>query len=157
MAHILALEKDGPYGGYGGSAYDLRDQEHKIKRIEAWEAEWKGYPVLGALRFQFDNGHQTGRIGGRDPHTNYRPVPPFEFKDGERIDHMTVFAGDNDGFFNGFRFHTNKNRNCHVGGSEGKATDVPHLGNGEWAGATGRDNSHGADAVVDSMCLYFKK
>ncbi|KAE8371453.1 hypothetical protein BDV26DRAFT_276072 [Aspergillus bertholletiae] len=156
MAHILALEKDGPYGGFGGSAYDLRDQEHKIKRIDAWEAEWKNYPVLGALRFEFDNGHQSERIGGRDPHTDYH-LRSFEFMDGEKIDHMTVFAGDNDGFFNGFKFHTNKKRNWHVGGNEGKETEVPHLGNGEWAGATGRDNSHGADAVVDSMCLYFKK
>lgn len=70
---------------------------------------------------------------------------------------MTVFAGDKDGFFNGFEFHTNKNRNWHVWGREGKVANVPHLGNGEWTGATGRDNSHGASAIVNSMCLYFKK
>ncbi|KAE8138526.1 hypothetical protein BDV38DRAFT_281835 [Aspergillus pseudotamarii] len=153
---MLPWEKDGPYGGRGGSPYDLRDPEHKIKRIDAWDANWKNYPVLGALRFQFDDGHQSERIGGKDPHTDYH-LHSFEFLDGERINHMTVFAGHNDGFFNGFQFHTTLNRHWEVGGREGEATDLPNLGNGEWVGATGRDEVSGADAVVDSMCLYFKK
>ncbi|KAE8340777.1 hypothetical protein BDV24DRAFT_175046 [Aspergillus arachidicola] len=152
MAGIQDYAPDGPYGGNGGSAYDARDNEHKIQRIETWEAAWQGQnPVLGAIQFQFDDDTYSGRVGGKDPAIDYYPKTPFVFEDGEKIDSMTVYAGD---FINGFKFHTTRDNEFQVGGTDGP-NDVQNLGNGEWAGATGRDNIHGADAVVDSMILYF--
>ncbi|KAF5857304.1 hypothetical protein ETB97_005988 [Aspergillus alliaceus] len=157
MADTLALARDGPYGGNGGSAYDLRDHEHKIKHIDAWEAKWQNYDVIGALRFRFDNGDLSNRVGGRDPNTNYY-LKSFDFGDDEGIKEMTVYAGNNEGFLNGFKFRTTHNREWKVGGTEGQPFPVKNLGKkGEWAGATGRDGIHGADAVVDSAILYFKE
>ncbi|KAL3455763.1 hypothetical protein BJX64DRAFT_297298 [Aspergillus heterothallicus] len=159
MAHINELTKDGPYGGPGGSAYDARSNESRVHRVRTWSADYAGYNVLGGIQFDFDDGSSSGRIGGRDPNINYYEDKPFIFDDGEKIEDMTVFAGDGEGFCNGIMFHTNKaEKGPWKGGSQiGYPFHVPDLGNGEWAGATGRDSQHGANAVVDNMVLYFRK
>jgi hypothetical protein len=157
MPRIKGLARDGPYGGQGGSAYNALHNEQKVKHVEAWSADYKGYNVLGALELSFEDGTSTGRIGGRDPNIDYDPVEPFDFQDGETITRMHVYAGDGEGFCNGFDFETNWGREFTVGSKIGKPNQVPDLGrNGEWAGASGRDDVHGADAVVDNMILYFK-
>ncbi|KAJ0420282.1 hypothetical protein BJY00DRAFT_323976 [Aspergillus carlsbadensis] len=157
MPRIQALARDGPYGGQGGSAYNATHNEQKIRHIDAWGATYDGYPVLGALQFVFEDGTPTGRIGGRDPGIGYTPEPPFDFQDGETIESMNVYAGDGEGFCNGFEFHTNRGRDYSAGTKIGLKSAVEDLGrDGEWAGASGRDGQHGADAVVDNMILYFK-
>ncbi|GLA19512.1 hypothetical protein AnigIFM62618_007624 [Aspergillus niger] len=158
--NTFGLHQDGPFGGFGGSAYDARNNEQKVKHVNAWKAFYKGYDVLGAIEFQFQNGDWSGRIGGKDPNIDYIPES-YEFADDETINHMWVYAGEDDGFVNGFQFTTNRRSDpFKVGGTEGKLTELEddELGaNGEWAGATGRDNIHGADAVVDNMILYFRE
>ncbi|GLA36001.1 hypothetical protein AnigIFM63309_001659 [Aspergillus niger] len=154
----FGLHQDGPYGGMGGSAYDARRGDQKVRHLDAWETNYNNYKVLGAINFGFDQG-STGRIGGRDPNLNYYQKS-FDFEDDETIDDMWIFAGDGEGYVNGFNFHTTRGNNFEVGGTEGLPTHLqgPDLGeNGEWAGATGRDPIHGADAVVDNMILYFKE
>ncbi|GLA78853.1 hypothetical protein AtubIFM55763_000745 [Aspergillus tubingensis] len=156
----FGLHQDGPYGGFGGSAYNATDGEQKIKHVDAWETNYNGYEVLGAIDFQFQNGDWSGRIGGRDPGLNYYKKS-YDFADDETIKHMDVYAGHDDGYVNGFKFSTSRQDDAFVvGGDEGNHTELKDddLGaNGEWAGATGRDNIHGADAVVDNMILYFKE
>ncbi|GKZ76321.1 hypothetical protein AnigIFM56816_005301 [Aspergillus niger] len=158
--NTFGLHQDGPFGGFGGSAYDARNNEQKVKHVNAWKAHYQGYDVLGAIEFQFQNGDWSGRIGGKDPNIDYIPES-YEFADDETINHMWVYAGKDDGFVNGFRFTTNRSsKPFEVGGTEGNLTELKddELGaNGEWAGATGRDPIHGADAVVDNMILYFKE
>ncbi|PYH77004.1 hypothetical protein BO82DRAFT_345929 [Aspergillus uvarum CBS 121591] len=156
MSGIEDLVQDGPYGGLGGSAYNATHEEQKIRRLDAWSADYSGYNVLGAIQFTFQDGSSSGRVGGRDPNIGYNPKS-FVFDDEETIDKFTVYAGDNEGFVNGFNFHTTQGNEFEIGSTDGLESDVPSLGsNGEWAGAAGRDSSHGADAVIDSMILYFK-
>ncbi|BCR93140.1 uncharacterized protein AKAW2_10186A [Aspergillus luchuensis] len=160
--NTFGLHADGPFGGQGGSSYDARDGEEKVKHVDVWTAKYgdANYDVIGAIDFRFQNGYSTGRIGGRDPAVPLSGPYPFDFMDDEGIDDMYVFAGDGEGFVNGLEFHTNFDRRFKVGGSEGRPNHLrgPDLGaKGEWAGATGRDNLHGADAVVDNMILYFKE
>ncbi|OJJ96421.1 hypothetical protein ASPACDRAFT_125023 [Aspergillus aculeatus ATCC 16872] len=157
MANVADLARDGPYGGQGGSAYDGTHNEQRVRHIDAWSTQYQNYDVLGAIQFGFEDGTSSGRIGGRDPNLPYYPKS-FDFADDENIDRMTVFAGNGEGFCNGFTFHTTHGRTWNVGGTEGLPSEVPDLGRqGEWAGATGRDGQHGADAVIDSMILYFKQ
>ncbi|KAL3446123.1 hypothetical protein BJX65DRAFT_296567 [Aspergillus insuetus] len=157
MPRIRSLAQDGPYGGQGGSAYNALHNEQKIQHIDAWSANYDGYNVLGALQFVFEDGTSTGRIAGKDPAIGYIPDESFDFEDGETIESMNMYAGDGEGFCNGFEFHTNLGRDYSVGSQIGLKSPVQDLGkNGEWAGASGRDSQHGADAVMDSMVLYFK-
>ncbi|GKZ36919.1 hypothetical protein AbraIFM66950_008184 [Aspergillus brasiliensis] len=154
--HTFGLHPDGPYGGMGGSAYDARNEEQKLRHLDAWATDYNGYRVLGAIRFEFDQG-SSGRIGGKDPNLNYYPES-YDFDPDETIKEMWVYAGDNEGYVNGFKFKTDRGE-FEIGGTEGKETYLHgrDLGaNGEWAGATGRDTVHGADAVVDNMILYFR-
>ncbi|KAL2834788.1 hypothetical protein BJY01DRAFT_252819 [Aspergillus pseudoustus] len=149
------LVTDGPYGGPGGSAYDARDNGVKVRDIQTWTANYNSYNVLGAIEFTFADNQPSGRIGGKDPNVGYNPDQPFSFEDGETIENMTFYAGDNQGYCNGFEFDTNYGNHFEGGTKIGMPSTVDQLGNGELAGASGRDNSHGADAVVDSMILYF--
>lgn len=159
----LGLHQDGPFGGPGGSYYDARSGEEKVKRVELWTAKYPNnqYDVIGAFNLEFENGYATGRIGGRDNSVALNGPYPYDFADDETITEMVVNAGDKEGFVNGIRFSTTRKDNAYdVGGHEGHdfVLDGDDLGaNGEWAGATGGDDIHGADAVVDSMCLYFKE
>ncbi|RAL06944.1 uncharacterized protein BO97DRAFT_447207 [Aspergillus homomorphus CBS 101889] len=146
------LVQDGPYGGPGGKAYDARGK--RVVNLQTWRANYNNYDVLGAIEFGFEDGTSSGRIGGGDPSVNYYPDQPFSFQSGEVIKSMTFYAGDNEGYCDGFKFDTNLNHHFEGGNTEiGKPNPVSALGNGEWAGATGRDGSHGADAVVDNMIL----
>ncbi|PYH69547.1 uncharacterized protein BO88DRAFT_404559 [Aspergillus vadensis CBS 113365] len=159
----FGLHADGPFGGLGGSAYDARDNEEKVKRVDVWTANYgdRNYEVIGGINFEFQDGYSTGRIGGRDPAIPLYGPYSYNFADDETIKEMHVYAGHDDGFVNGLRFSTNRQDNAYdVGGHEGNDNKLvgSDLGaNGEWAGATGRDNIHGADAVVDNMILYFKE
>ncbi|KAL3483113.1 hypothetical protein BJX62DRAFT_231213 [Aspergillus germanicus] len=157
MPRIRSLAQDGPYGGQGGSSYNALHNDQKIKHIDAWKCNYMGYDVLGGLNFVFEDGTPSGRFGCKDNHIGYVEERPFDFADGETIDSMKVYAGDGEGFCNGFEFHTNHNNHYSAGSKIGREFPVDNLGkNGEWAGATGRDGQHGADAVVDNMVLYFK-
>lgn len=153
----LGLRQDGPYGGMGGSAYDARKGEQKVRHLDAWTTNYNGYEVIGALEFEFENGEKSGRIGGKDNNMNYYGPKPYDFASDETIKDMWIYAGDDEGYVNGFNFTTDRG-NFDVGGHEGLPTHLgsQDLGNGEWAGATGRDDIHGADAVVDNMILYFR-
>ncbi|GAQ35794.1 hypothetical protein AtubIFM56815_002954 [Aspergillus tubingensis] len=157
----LGLHKDGPFGGAGGSAYDARDGEQKVKHVDLWTADYNGYDVIGAFNLEFQDGYSTGRIGGRDNAVPLYGPYPYDFADDETITEMVVNAGNGEGYVNGIRFSTTRQKDAYnVGGHEGHdfVLDGDDLGaNGEWAGATGGDDIHGADAVVDSMCLYFKE
>ncbi|OJJ08460.1 hypothetical protein ASPVEDRAFT_34609 [Aspergillus versicolor CBS 583.65] len=142
---------NGPYGGMGGSYYNAEHGSHKIKKINAWGRSYAGYDVLNGFQFTFDDNHQGPLVG----HINENDAGEFEFRDGEKISSMHVHAGDGEGFVNGFEFDTNQHRHFEIGGKEGKDNDVPHLGNGDWIAAEGRDPIHGADAVVDNIDIYF--
>ncbi|RAK87324.1 hypothetical protein BO79DRAFT_256381 [Aspergillus costaricaensis CBS 115574] len=162
--NTFGLHADGPYGGMGGSSYDARDGEEKVKHVDLWTANYgdqNQYEVIGAFNLEFQDGYSTGRIGGRNNAVPLYGPYSYDFADDETINYMWVNAGDGEGFVNGLGFKTNKNSDgFNVGGHEGHETELtgPDLGaNGEWAGATGRDNIHGADAVVDNMILYFKE
>lgn len=159
--NTFGLHADGPYGGMGGSSYDARDNEEKVKHVDLWTANYDNYEVIGAFNLEFQDGYSTGRIGGRNNAVPLYGPYSYDFADDETIDSMWINAGDGEGFVNGLGFTTNKNRQgFNVGGHEGLETKLEgdDLGaNGEWAGATGRDNIHGADAVVDNMILYFKE
>lgn len=144
--------KNGPYGGMGGEYYDAEHGEHKIRQVNAWGRSYAGYDVLNGFQFTYDDGYQGPLVG----HENVNNHKEFTFKDGEKIDSMTVYAGDNEGFVNGFDFHTNYNNNYSVGGKEGKPNRLPSIGTGEWIGAEGRDPIHGAADVVDNIDIWFR-
>jgi hypothetical protein len=143
---------NGPYGGMGGSYYDEVHGEHKVKKIDAWGRSYKGYDVLNGFQFTWDDNHVGNLIG----HKNDNIHSGFEFKDGEKIHGMTVYAGDGEGFVNGFKFDTNKGRSYSIGGKKGKENHLANLGTGDLIGAEGRDKTHGAGEVVDNMDIYFK-
>ncbi|OJJ52424.1 hypothetical protein ASPSYDRAFT_52052 [Aspergillus sydowii CBS 593.65] len=144
--------KNGPYGGMGGEYYDAEHGEHKIRKVDAWGRSYAGYDVLNGFQFTYDDGYQGQLVGHKNPNDHEE----FTFKDGEKIDSMNVYAGDNEGFVNGFDFHTNYNNNYTIGGKEGKPNHLTNLGNGEWIGVEGRDPIHGAAEVVDNMDIWFK-
>ncbi|KAF7589542.1 hypothetical protein BBP40_004165 [Aspergillus hancockii] len=146
--------ESGPYGGNGGSYYDATHGTHRITKIDAWGRSYRGYDVLNGFRFTFDDNQKSPLVGHENPNIHRA----FEFEKGEKITSMTIHAGDNEGFVNGFEFDTNKPRHYEVGGKEGLASHITgkHLGNGEWAGAQGRDRIHGASEVVDNMDIFFK-
>ncbi|KAL2830897.1 Jacalin-like lectin domain-containing protein [Aspergillus cavernicola] len=143
---------NGPYGGLGGSYYNAEHGEHKIKKLDAWGRSYAGYDVLNGIQFTWDDNYNGPLIG----HKNDNIHREFEFQDDEKINAMTVYAGDGEGFVNGLEFDTNRGRHYEVGGKEGKVNHLRNLGTGDWIGAEGRDNIHGASDVVDSMDIYFK-
>ncbi|PWY84274.1 hypothetical protein BO83DRAFT_449741 [Aspergillus eucalypticola CBS 122712] len=162
--NTFGLHADGPYGGMGGSSYDARDGEEKVKHVDLWTANYgdRPYEVIGAFNLEFQDGYSTGRIGGRDNAVPLYGPYSYDFADDETITEMHVYAGHDDGFVNGLSFKTTVRPDgaYDVGGHEGNDNKLvgDALGaKGEWAGATGRDNIHGADAVVDNMILYFKE
>ncbi|OJI96708.1 hypothetical protein ASPVEDRAFT_36118 [Aspergillus versicolor CBS 583.65] len=144
--------RNGPYGGMGGEYYNAEHDEHKIRRVDAWGRSYRGYDVLNGFQFTYDDGHKGPLVGHENPNDH----KDFTFEDGEKIDRMTVYAGFDEGFVNGFDFHTNYNHDFTVAGKEGKVNHLPHLGNGEWIGAEGRDPIHGAAEVVDNIDIWFK-
>ncbi|KAL4778135.1 Jacalin-like lectin domain-containing protein [Aspergillus varians] len=142
---------NGPYGGMGGSYYDAEHGSHKIKKVNAWGRSYAGYDVLNGFQFTYDDGYQSPLVG----HVNNNVSGQFEFKDGEKIASMNVYAGDGEGFVNGFEFNTNQGRHFTIGGKEGKNNHLQNLGTGDWIGAEGRDPIHGAAEVVDNIDIYF--
>lgn len=142
---------NGPYGGMGGSYYNAEHGSHKVKKINAWGRSYAGYDVLNGFQFTFDDG-QLGPLVG---HINANVPGEFEFHDGEKIASMNVYAGDGEGFVNGFKFDTNQGRHFEIGGKEGKNNALANLGTGDWIAAEGRDPIHGADDVVDNIEIYF--
>ncbi|KAJ5589290.1 Mannose-binding lectin [Penicillium hordei] len=143
---------NGPYGGPGGGGYDEEDGEHKVRRIDAWGRSYNGYDVLNGFQFTWDDGVQGNLIGN----TNDNIYEFYEFNDGETIDSMTVYAGDGEGYVNGFEFDTNLGGHYSIGGTEGKVNYLENLGTGDLTAAAGRDSTHGSGDVVDSIDIYFK-
>ena len=143
---------NGPYGGMGGSYYNEVHGEHNIKKIDAWGRSYSGYDVLNGFQFTWDDNYQGNLIGQKNDNIHQG----FEFEDGEKINNMTVYAGDGEGYVNGFQFDTNKGRHYSIGGTEGKVNHLNNLGTGDLIGAEGRDSIHGSGEVVDNMDLYFK-
>ncbi|KAL4880651.1 hypothetical protein BJY04DRAFT_219121 [Aspergillus karnatakaensis] len=144
----------GPFGGFGGEYYDAEhgDGEYRVQHLVAGGRSYEGFDVLNGFQFFWDDGYKSGVVGHIQPGTEEY----YDFKENEKITSMTIYAGDNEGFVNGFEFKTNMDGKFEVGGKEGLATRLTDLGTGDLVGAEGRDPIHGAAEVVDSMKIYFR-
>lgn len=147
MPAAQGLDLHGPYGGFGGGYYNELYEEHKIKNIDAWGRSFRGYDVLNGFQFTWDDGLQGHLIG----HKNDNIYEGFAFKDVEKMNSMIFYAGDGEGFVNGFEFDTNHGRHYSIGGKEGNLNHLNHLGTGDMIGAEGRDSIHdsGEDLLQD--------